>query len=66
MAREMFYIRPFEQIVDTDSADYSDPSEEKEIEASVSLDKGIFITEKTRCSGGDTHNRLDVVPGERF
>jgi hypothetical protein len=31
---------------------------------SVSWTKGISITEKTRYTSGDAHDRLDVVPGE--
>ncbi|MCI1892176.1 MAG: hypothetical protein ABF743_11170 [Schleiferilactobacillus perolens] len=54
----------FEQIADTDSANYSEPSEKKELEASVSWTKGISITEKTRYTSGDAHNRLDVTPGK--
>jgi hypothetical protein len=53
----------FEQITGTDSTNYSDLREKKELEASVSWTKGISITEKTRYTSGDAHNRLDVVPG---
>jgi hypothetical protein len=31
---------------------------------SVSWTKGISITEKTRYTSGDAHDRLDVVPGK--
>jgi hypothetical protein len=36
----------------------------KKFELSVSWTKGISITEKTRYTSGDAHDRLDVVPGK--
>jgi hypothetical protein len=51
----------FEQIADTDSANYAEPNEEVAIRMSES---GVPYTETTHYDSGHNHNRLDVVPGK--
>jgi hypothetical protein len=51
----------FEQIADTDSANYAEPNEEVAIRMTGS---GEPYTETTHCDSGHNHNRLDVTPGQ--